>query len=405
LPANFDSVQLENNLQSIRFITRNQTVELNSKKYSWQAYEFSWRWGLKDDPGHQGFHGLKSLVNDEIISFGIQDPKTWVARPIIPMIKEPEGSIYYLWSTVWADSAMTVQIKKGGLLPTKVFINATALVATADQIRLQAGANTILLKYNTVGRGYFVFEKNQTKTAVVPKTELATNWYNNPSVLKFNCYPEEKQPNDLYRFQSPPGVKQMYVTAKKMPEAWADGLALKVERTSNEVEKNADKSIPVWRVTFPASIRTTAQVALRIAQTPGEAGAAALPEAITYDCGTGLIQAGNLYLCESLRNYSGGMWYRKTFSLTPQQLASKELLLDLGDLVSSAEVFLNGQSLGVKLTPPWQFDLKPHVNAANNKLEILIYNTLGNHYLNTPSKYVGRTKSGLVGPVIFKIHE
>jgi len=33
----------------------------------------------------------------------------------------------------------------------------------------------------------------------------------------------------------------------------------------------------------------------------------------------------------------------------------------------------------------------------------LVYNTLGNHYLKTLSQYVGRTKSGLIGPVSIQI--
>ena len=55
---------------------------------------------MKDDAGHQGYHGLKSVVNDEIISFGDIDKKAWIVAPTTPLLKEPEGSVYYLWSTV-----------------------------------------------------------------------------------------------------------------------------------------------------------------------------------------------------------------------------------------------------------------------------------------------------------------
>lgn len=39
------------------------------------------------------------------------------------------------------------------------------------------------------------------------------------------------------------------------------------------------------------------------------------------------------------------------------------------------------------------------VKSGENRLEVLIYNTLGNYYLTTPSQYVGSTRSGLIGPV------
>ena len=112
-----------------------------------------------------------------------------------------------------------------------------------------------------------------------------------------------------------------------------------------------------------------------------------------------MIRLGDLYDNESLMTYSGGMWYRKTIVLTPSQAGSSKVILDLGQLVASAEVFINGKSAGKRLSPPWQFDFTGMVKSGENRLEVLIYNTLGNYYLTTPSRYVGSTKSGLIGPV------
>jgi hypothetical protein len=103
--------------------------------------------------------------------------------------------------------------------------------------------------------------------------------------------------------------------------------------------------------------------------------------------------------------YSGGMWYRKTIVLTAAQAASHRVVIDLGDLVASAEVSINGKPAGKRLTPPWQFDLTGKIQAGGNRLEILIYNTLGNYYLTTPSQYVGPVKSGLIGPVRLLIYD
>ena len=93
------------------------------------------------------------------------------------------------------------------------------------------------------------------------------------------------------------------------------------------------------------------------------------------------------------------MWYRKVLDLTAEQAASRKIVLDLGQVVASAEIHLNGQLVGSKVASPWKFDVTGLLKAGPNRIEVLVYNTLGNHYLSTLSKYVGRTNSGLIGPV------
>jgi hypothetical protein len=140
-------------------------------------------------------------------------------------------------------------------------------------------------------------------------------------------------------------------------------------------------------------------VALRVEQLPGFYGGAAIPEPVLFDCANGRIQLGNLNENESLKTFSGGMWYRKTLNLKAEQANSSEIILDLGRVVASAELFLNGKPAGLKLSSPWKFDITGKAKPGENRIEILVYNTLGNHYLTTPSMYIGRTNSGLIGPV------
>ena len=47
------------------------------------------------------------------------------------------------------------------------------------------------------------------------------------------------------------------------------------------------------------------------------------------------------------------------------------------------------------------FDLTNMMKSGKNNIEILIYNTLGSHYLTIPSMYFGRTNSGLIGTIRF----
>ena len=77
--------------------------------------------------------------------------------------------------------------------------------------------------------------------------------------------------------------------------------------------------------------------------------------------------------------------------------------LNLGDVAASAEVLINGRSAGVKVAPPWKLDITKLVQSGENKIEVLICNTLANHYLTVPTRYRGSPLSGLLGPVTLEL--
>jgi hypothetical protein len=79
--------------------------------------------------------------------------------------------------------------------------------------------------------------------------------------------------------------------------------------------------------------------------------------------------------------------------------AAKEVLLDLGNVAASAEVRVNGQPAGIKVSPPWTLDITKLAKPGENRIEVLVCNTLGNHYVTIPTHYRGSTVSGLLGPV------
>ena len=99
-----------------------------------------------------------------------------------------------------------------------------------------------------------------------------------------------------------------------------------------------------------------------------------------------------------LNNYSGGVRYRKVFTLSEQDLSGR-VELDLGEVTATAEVAINGQKVGVRVAPPWRFDLSDSLKVGKNEIEVLVLNTLSNHYQTIPSSYRGDPKSGLIGPV------
>ena len=60
---------------------------------------------------------------------------------------------------------------------------------------------------------------------------------------------------------------------------------------------------------------------------------------------------------------------------------------------------MNGRKVGVRVAPPWKIDVTGFLRSGENTLEVLVYNTLANHYQTIPSNYRGDPTSGLLGPV------
>ena len=89
---------------------------------------------------------------------------------------------------------------------------------------------------------------------------------------------------------------------------------------------------------------------------------------------------------------------QETIKLTDKQVQGK-VLLNMNDVAATAEVHINGSLAGVRVAPPWKVDISDFIKTGNNKIEILVYNTLANHYLTIPTRYRGSLRSGLIGPV------
>ena len=57
--------------------------------------------------------------------------------------------------------------------------------------------------------------------------------------------------------------------------------------------------------------------------------------------------------------------------------------MDLGEVKYTCEVTLNGHPLGVKVMPPYRYDLPAGLMKEQNQLSIRVSNTAGNEYLHT----------------------
>lgn len=384
VPDTFDEARLV----SLKAVDPLQPVEFGGRQYRWQPYEFSWRWGKEGDPGHQGWHGLKENVTDEFLCLGAAKPehKETLYGP------EPGGTRYFLWTSVHSQNPVTAYPWIGGQKPAAWWLNRER---GGELVKLKAGSNPLLLRYDAPGRGYFVMDQSRPAAGVTNGAELpwpasepkplAMTWWSNPSLLPFDVWPETRQTVGFYRFTAPPGLRGVTLQARGKVRAWAEGQEMKANR-SGKLTVKQPSSAPV-------------PVVLRIEPERGFYGGAALPEYIRLDCGPGRLAAGDWSKIDGLRSYSGGAWYRKRVTL-PE---AKAVTLDLGKVVATAEVFVNGRRAGVRVAPPWTLDLSRLVRRGDNRIEVRVYNTLANHYTTIPTHYPGDTTSGLLGPVQLRL--
>ena len=126
---------------------------------------------------------------------------------------------------------------------------------------------------------------------------------------------------------------------------------------------------------------------------------AAIPEPVVVETdGHGTIPLGDWSRRGILHNFSGGVRYRTSFTLTEDEV-NVPVTLDLGRVIATAEVHVNGSPAGVRAAPPWRFDVTGLLTTGRNRLEVLVYSTLANHYQTLPSRYRGNPAAGLFGPV------
>ena len=387
LPRDIDTAHLEGQLAALQQVDPSVPVEVNGKAYHWTPYVFSWRWGVQGDPGHQGYHGLKENVSNDFICLG--KAKGGLNETLY--VEEQGGTRYYLWTCAVAGRAMQARVMSGGLTPARVYMNGARL-DDRDVVTLNAGLNPMLLCYDRPGRGHFVLERVSTPRED-GRTPLSMQWHDRPGLLPFDIRPHESRPTGWYRFTAPPGLRAMDISARGQIQAWIEGRSLSVTG-----EDTPPHGMAQYRVRVPEPQSGRVEVLLRIEQERGCYGGATLPEPIKLECGPGLIAAGDWSQGSALACYSGGAWYRKTVALTAEQ-ARTRVQLNLGDVVATAEVHINGRKVGIRVAPPWTWDISEFVQAGENRIEILVYNTLANHYLTIPTRYRGSLKSGLLGPV------
>lgn len=95
-------------------------------------------------------------------------------------------------------------------------------------------------------------------------------------------------------------------------------------------------------------------------------------------------------------DFSGTIRYEIDFEVMEE---GKKVLLDLGRVYEVAEVWLNGENVGVKICPPYKLEVSQYIKRGNNNLVIEVINTLVKSQKDAFSQYAIQEPTGLLGPV------
>ena len=94
--------------------------------------------------------------------------------------------------------------------------------------------------------------------------------------------------------------------------------------------------------------------------------------------------------------FSGRIRYTAAFEGRRESLA-----LDLGEVGQTARLWLNGRDLGVRVCPPYRYDLTDALRDGENELVIEVSNTLANTVRDGFSAFMAIPATGLLGPLVW----
>ncbi|MCR5683343.1 MAG: hypothetical protein K6G29_12930 [Clostridiales bacterium] len=102
----------------------------------------------------------------------------------------------------------------------------------------------------------------------------------------------------------------------------------------------------------------------------------------------------NITSAERDPGFSGRIRYTAAFTGKRESLA-----LDLGEVGQTSHLWLNGRDLGVRVCPPYRYDLTDALRDGENALVIEVSNTLANAVRDGFSAYMAIPASGMIGPL------
>lgn len=371
-----------------------KAILVDGVRYEWQPYDFSWRWGVDNDYGRQGWHGLKAQMYDDFIRLG-RTERTSNSNEVLRKQETNGHQNYYLYSRVMAPRDGVYEVEYGAMMPAALYING-GKVEPADGLRLKKGINEMLLHYNSYGVTRFALRDGAPRVMkeVQGEMPLRMKFRGDRSVLLFDvCH--EAGLSGSYRFVSAPGLEGLEFHSFGECTVTCDGMQAKMK-----VLRQREDGLISYKAVFPQRILRPAEVTIEIAEVWGYTGGSAIDGPIRQLCGEGLIPIGDWSGIEGLKAYSGGAWYRTEVNF--DSLDGKSVYLDLRRVISTARVKVNGHDAGMRLSSPWKFDLTRHLQKGKNLIEVFVCNTAANYYLSVPTLYRGSIEAGILSPVVIE---
>ena len=358
------------------------------KRHDWQPYDFSWQYGVEGEPGSQGYHGLKGRVDNRFL---ILDRGTKML--FRTHVLAPENGNYV--------------IQTEGVQPNRLLIDHQSI--HDNRVELKKGWHELIAVFEhtstlplNMAQHIYLDPRPRSAVVLLPETDSSVNditpysdivamkWFRSAH-LPFSVQAGSER--TAYRFATAPGLESLTIDiAGELEKAWVDGIPIDTKRQIRQTGPG------LYEITLPSKSLHMSFVALQIIPEEGFSGAAVFRAPVQLHCGSGLMNTGDWSEVGALRYYSGGMYYRKTISLTADQIV-QGVRLDLGKVSATCEVKINGQDAGTYIYSPFQAEITSLVHPGENQIEVLVYSTLANHYQTIPTPYKGDPEAGLIGPV------
>ncbi|MBQ8320022.1 MAG: hypothetical protein IJX81_03990 [Clostridia bacterium] len=99
---------------------------------------------------------------------------------------------------------------------------------------------------------------------------------------------------------------------------------------------------------------------------------------------------------DRLPAFSGAIRYETKFTLDK----AGRTLLAFENVGENAEVFVNGKACGMRICPPYRYEITDAVHVGENTLEVVVYTTLANAVQDNVSMFVPLTPTGITGKVV-----
>ena len=162
------------------------------------------------------------------------------------------------------------------------------------------------------------------------------------------------------------------------------------------------KSVPAAqerRMTHAYGGQEDQTLLITLQQTGWVVSTAKAPDLDVFRNQAGITVLGNVAIPGKLPVFTGTIRYESTFTL-PELPAEKSIILDLGRVYETAEVWINGEQIGSRIAPPYCFCADGYVKQGQNSIRVDVTNTLAKERgKNLLDRDMVQEPSGLIGPV------